>query len=327
MRLDSITRSWMLPSRASARLRRMAIETNSGGREKQAAALNSVGAALALTAGKVIVGVATGSLGILAEAAHSGLDLAAAVMTYGAVRISGRPADPGHRYGHGKVENLSALGETLLLLLTCAWIIYEALHRLLTHRVDVEVTVWSFAVMAASIVVDVSRSRMLYRVARRHNSHALEADALHFSTDIWSSSVVLVGLVCVVIADRVPSLAFLRDGDAIAALGVAVIVIWISGQLGWKTVQALIDAAPEGLEERIRSAAESVPGVSDCHNIRARYSGAQLFVDVHVTMDGGQTLRQAHALTEETERAIQRVVEGADVTVHPEPSEAATNPG
>jgi len=289
--------------------------------EKKAAALNSVGAALALTGMKAVIGIATGSLGILAEAAHSGLDLIAALLTYGAVKISARPADPSHPYGHGKVENLSAMGEALLLLLTCAWIIYEAVRRLRFHTVDVEVTVWSFAVMITSIIVDISRSRMLYRVARRHNSQALEADALHFSTDIWSSSVVLMGLTCVLIAERVPSLAFLVDGDAIAALGVAVIVVWVSGQLGWRTVQALVDASPAGLEERIRAAAESVIGVENCHNIRARYSGAQLFVDVHVTMDGGQTLRQAHALTEETEHAIQLVVADADVTVHPEPSE------
>jgi len=290
------------------------------GAEKQAAAVNSVGAALALTAMKTVVGITTGSLGILAEAAHSGLDLIAALLTYGAVRISDRPPDPGHHYGHGKVENLSALAETLLLLLTCAWIISEAVRRLRFHTVDVEVTVWSFAVMTTSIIVDISRSRMLYRVARRHNSQALEADALHFSTDIWSSSVVVLGLVCVVIADRVPSLAFLVDGDAIAALGVAVIVVWVSGRLGWRTVQALVDASPAGLEERIRAAAESVAGIENCHAIRARYSGAQLFVDVHVLVDGSQTLRQAHALTEETERAIQLVVAGADVTVHAEPS-------
>jgi cation diffusion facilitator family transporter len=291
------------------------------GREKKAAALNSVGAALALTGMKTVVGITTGSLGILAEAAHSGLDLIAALMTYGAVRISGRPADPGHHYGHGKVENLSALAETLLLLLTCIWIISEAVRRLRLHTVDVEVTAWSFAVMITSIIVDISRSRMLYRVARRHKSQALEADALHFSTDIWSSSVVVLGLVCVVLAERVPSLAFLVEGDAIAALGVAVIVVWVSGQLGWRTLQALIDASPAGLDERIRAAAESVAGVQNCHNIRARYSGAQLFVDVHVVMDGRQTLQQAHALTEETERAIQLVVADADVTVHPEPSE------
>jgi cation diffusion facilitator family transporter len=299
----------------------MTTERAKASAEKQGAALNSVGAALALTAMKAVVGMTTGSLGILAEAAHSGLDLVAALLTFGAVRISARPPDRGHRYGHGKVENLSALAETFLLLLTCAWIIYEAVRRLRFHVVDVEVTAWSFAVMITSIVVDISRSRMLYRVARRHSSQALEADALHFSTDVWSSAVVVLGLVCVLVAERLPSLAFLREGDAVAALGVAVIVVYVSGRLGWRTVQALIDASPASLEEPIRTAAQSVNGVENCHNIRARYSGAQLFVDVHVLIDGNQTLRQAHALTEAAERAIQTVVADADVTVHAEPSD------
>ena len=137
-----------------------------------------------------------GCFGILAEAAHSGLDLMAAVMTFLAVRISGKPADRNHLYGHGKAENLSALFETLLLLVTCFWIIYEATHRLLFHAVVLKITFWFFAVMITSIVVDVSRSRVLYRAARKYNSQALEADALHFSTDIWSSGVVILGLVC-----------------------------------------------------------------------------------------------------------------------------------
>jgi cation diffusion facilitator family transporter len=173
------------------------VITNSsqdGAHEKRSVAISSVIAAVGLTGFKLIVGFATGSLGILAEAAHSGLDLMAAVMTFLAVRISGKPADPNHLYGHGKVENLSALFETLLLLVTCIWIIYEARHRLLFHTIDLEVNYWSFTVMITSIVVDISRSRMLYRAARKYNSQALEADALHFSTDIWSSGVVILGL-------------------------------------------------------------------------------------------------------------------------------------
>ncbi|MCJ7783362.1 MAG: cation diffusion facilitator family transporter, partial [Desulfobacterales bacterium] len=148
-----------------------------GTHEKRWAALSSVIAAVGLTGFKIIVGLTTGSLGILAEAAHSGLDLMAAVMTFLAVGISGKPADRNHLYGHGKAENLSALFETLLLLVTCFWILYEATHRLLFHPVALKVTFWSFAVMITSIVVDVSRSRVLYRAARKYNSQALEADA------------------------------------------------------------------------------------------------------------------------------------------------------
>jgi len=288
-------------------------------REKRSAALSSLVAAVALTAMKTTVGLLTGSLGILAEAAHSGLDLVAALMTYIAVRISGKPADCTHLYGHGKVENLSALLETLLLFVTCGWIIREALHRLFSHQVEVEVTVWSFAVMATSIVIDYSRSRLLARTAKKYNSQALEADALHFETDVWSSAVVIAGLACVKLGEWAPSLGWLRAADAVAALGVSVLVIWVCWQLGRRTVDALVDSAPAGMEQRILAAVSAVPGVRDCHNIRVRYSGPILFLDLHVLMDGSQTLFQAHALTETIEGVIQQIVPHADVTVHPEP--------
>jgi cation diffusion facilitator family transporter len=291
-----------------------------GVHEKRSAALSSVIAAVGLTGFKIIVGFSTGSLGILAEAAHSGLDLMAALMTFLAVRISGRPADRNHLYGHGKVENLSALFETLLLLITCFWIIYEATHRLLYHSAGLEVNYWSFTVMITSILVDISRSRILYRAARKYNSQALEADALHFSTDIWSSGVVILGLFLVKLSEWVPSLAFLRQADSVAAIMVGVIVVYVSVKLGVRTIQALLDVAPSGIEEKIISAVEVLPGISDCHNVRVRYSGPQLFVDIHVLIDGSQTLIEAHNLTEEIERVIQKLIPNADVTVHPEPN-------
>jgi len=291
-----------------------------GAHEKRWAAMSSVIAAVGLTGFKMIVGLSTGSLGILAEAAHSGLDLMAALMTFLAVRISGKPADRNHLYGHGKAENLSALFETLLLLVTCFWIIYEATHRLLFHPVELKVTFWSFTVMITSIVVDVSRSRVLYRAARKYNSQALEADALHFSTDIWSSGVVILGLVCVKISGWVPGLAFLHQADSIAAILVGLIVVYISVKLGTRTVQALLDVAPSGIEREIISAVEVLPGVAGCHNVRVRYSGPQPFVDIHVLVDGNQTLKEAHNLTEEIESTIQKLIPNADVTVHPEPN-------
>ena len=288
-------------------------------REKQSAALTSLVAAIGLTSVKLTVGLLTGSLGILAEAAHSGLDLVAAVMTFLAIRISGRPPDSTHLYGHGKVENLSALAETGLLLLTCTWITWEAIRRLLFHTVEIEVTIWAFAVMAASIAVDASRSRVLARAAKKHRSQALEADALHFKTDIWSSTVVIVGLVCVKISELVPDLSWLKHADAIAALGVCIVVAWVSWKLGRRTVEALLDTAPAGMEQRILQAVEGVSGVKNCHNIRLRYSGPVLFIDLHVLVDGRQTLFEAHALTETIEGVIQQIAPEADVTVHPEP--------
>lgn len=289
------------------------------GQEKESAARNSVFAALALVLMKVVAGVSTGSLGILAEAAHSGLDLIASAVTFFAVREAAKPADREHRYGHGKVENLSALFETFLLLLTCAWIGYEAVHRLISGKVDVAVTFWSFMVMGISIFVDISRSRMLRRVARKYNSQALEADALHFSTDIWSSAVVILGLLCVALGDIIPHSNFLHYADAVAALLVAVIIVHVSIKMGGRTIAALLDSAPVGLHEKVVAAAMAIPGVINCHRVRIRSSGAQIFIDMHVLMDGRISLKEAHALTDHVEKTIRQVEPNADVTVHPEP--------
>jgi cation diffusion facilitator family transporter len=291
-------------------------------KEKRLVALISVLAAVGLTTFKLLVGLLTNSLGILAEAAHSGLDLVAAGMTLFAVRISDKPADEDHHFGHGKVENLSALFETLLLLATSGWIIYEAVDRLFYNPARVEASLWSFVVMGTSIVIDVNRSRMLSKAAKKYNSQALEADALHFGTDIWSSAVVILGLIGVTLARFIPFLSWMEKADAIAAMVVAVIVVYVSGQLGWRTISALLDSAPKGLAEKIEAAANSVKGVVDAHAVRIRPSGALWFVDMHINMNGEISLRQAHAATEAIEKAIQALLPMADVTVHVEPVEA-----
>ena len=297
----------------------MSNTTSESEREKQSAAGTSVAAALGLTSAKLAAGILTGSLGILAEAMHSGLDLVAAIITYIAIRIANRPADRTHLYGHGKIENLSALFEAGLLVVTCLWIGYEAIHRLLSASSHVNVTWWSFAVIIVSIVVDISRSRLLRRTAEKHHSQALEADAIHFETDIWSSAVVLLGLVCVSIAQLKPEWNWLHSADAIAALMVAAIILTVTGKLTLRSIQALLDAAPEGLEQKIRDTAMTVPGIADCHQVRMRYVGARLFADIHVLVDGALSLREAHALTEEVELAIHTAIGESDVTVHAEP--------
>ncbi len=289
-------------------------------KEKQWAATSSVIAAFGLTGSKLAIGIMTGSLGILAEAAHSGLDLIAAVITAFAVKTSGKPADPEHPYGHGKVENISAFIETLLLLITCFWIIYAAVQRIISGKIEIEVNAWSFAVIIVSIVVDISRSRMLYRVARKFNSQALEADALHFSTDIWSSAVVLMGLFCVKLNEWLQAYEFLHYADTVAAIVVGLIVIQVSIKLGIRTVNALLDAAPAGAQEKIRTAVEELPEILDCHNVRIRSVGHQSFIDLHVRINGDLTLREAHELTEEIERVIGDIVPSSDIVVHPEPN-------
>ena len=204
------------------------VLTEKQNNRKISVALTSVFAALILTVAKLTVGLWTNSLGILAEALHSALDMVAAIITFVAVYYSRNPADLDHNYGHGKIENFSALIETLILIVTCVWIIYEAVQRFI-HPVTPEVNIFSFGVIIFAIIVDYERSRMLFKVAKETRSQALEADALHFSTDIMSSSVVIFGLIFVFIGFPL--------GDAIAALIVAIIVIWISVKLGSKTIK------------------------------------------------------------------------------------------
>jgi cation diffusion facilitator family transporter len=296
------------------------MSQHSAEREKISAASSSVAAAALLTLLKLIVGLLTGSLGILSEMAHSGLDMVAALVTLFAVRVSDQPPDAEHPYGHGKVENLSALIETLLLLVTCAWIVYEVIQRLFFKTVEVEASMWAFFVMGTSIVVDISRSRMLYRAARKYHSQALEADALHFSTDIWSSLTVIIGLGLVWLSERLGAeWAWLAKADAVAALVVAIIVIYVSLQLGRRAVAVLLDAAPLGLAERIGSEVAQVPGVQSVGPVRVRQSGASTFVDLTVGVDRSAALEEAHQIATAVEDRVAVLTRHTDVVVHVDP--------
>ncbi len=282
--------------------------------EKVKVALSSVVAAVFLTGFKLVVGLMTGSLGILSEAAHSGLDLVAAVMTYFAVKVADKPADREHTYGHGKFENLSALFETLLLLLTCAWIIYEAVDRIFFHEVHIEVNFWSFAVMITAIIVDYSRSRVLFKAAKKYNSQALEADALHFSTDILSSSVVIFGLIGA-------SFGF-HKADAFAALVVSGIVIWISLRLGKRTIDMLTDKVPDiSLVDKIQNEVLKIDGVVNCRNIRIRQSGSKSFVDMVVDVKRTIPFEHAHQIMNLIEERVKNLIPNVDIVIHAEPIE------
>jgi len=287
-------------------------------REKKSVALVSLLAALLLVSLKTVVGLSTQSLGVLSEAAHSGLDLVAAGITYFSVRVSGKPADADHQYGHGKVENFSAFLETGLLLVTCAWIVWEATRRLFFKEVHVEPSLWAFGVMAISITIDHFRSRALDRVARKYDSQALEADALHFRTDVWSSSVVIAGLTGVLLADRFGWTALGR-ADPIAALVVAGIVVWISVRLGKRTVDVLLDAAPAGARPRVENAVAGVEGVLRVERVRTRRAGNRTFVDVTVAIPRTANFERAHDISDRVEEAVRGILPGADVMVHMEP--------
>jgi cation diffusion facilitator family transporter len=254
-------------------------------------------------------------LGILSEALHSALDMVAAVITLFSVRVSDKPADKEHNYGHGKVENLSALIETLLLLVTCVWIIYEAVHRLVTGNTHIEVSVWSYVVVISSIIIDYSRSRALYRVAKKHNSQALEADALHFSTDIWSSSVVLFGLI---------AYQFLGwyAADSIAALFVAVIVLYVSYKLGKKAIDVLLDRSPKNTPQVVREILSTYPEVLKYHSLKARTAGADTFIKFNAHFNPDLSLRDVHLVCDKIEAEIQSRITRSEVYIHAEPEDA-----
>ena len=264
-----------------------------------------------LTVLKIIVGLMTGSIGILSEAAHSAMDFGAAALTWFAVRISDKPADRKHHYGHTKIESVSALIETGLLFLTSAWVIYEAVKRLREGGHEIEVTWYSVAVIVISIVVDISRSRALTKVAKETGSQALEADALHFSSDILSSAVVLVGLVFVYFG--------MGWADAFAGLVVAVLVARAAWELGRKTIDVLVDAAPEGLPEQVEEITSKVPGVVAIEKMRIKPAGPFVFIDLTLTVSRTLPLEKVRSICAEAERRIEEALPDSDVTVNARP--------
>jgi cation diffusion facilitator family transporter len=276
--------------------------------EKEKVALGSIAASAGLTVAKALVGLATGSLALLSEAGHSLIDVAATVMTYFAVRISNKPADDEHHYGHGKVESIAALAETALLFVLSGIVAYAATGRLLTagqHRV--EATRWSFLVILVSIVVDFLRARVLYRVAAKTSSEALEADALHFGSDMWSSIAVLVGL---------GGVAFgFNWADSVAAVIVALFVCRAGWRLGSRTLNTLTDTAPAGAADRIIAAARKTKGVVAIDSVRARTVGATLFVDLSVGVSRTLPLDRVAILRMEIIAAIRKIMPGAEVNV------------
>jgi cation diffusion facilitator family transporter len=290
------------------------VEVEAMRRDKKSVALNSVFAAILITSLKVVVGIYTGSLGILSEAAHSGLDLIAAVITFMSVRVSDKPADADHQFGHGKVENFSAFIETGLLLLTCVWIVYEAGKRLFFHSVEIRPSAWAFVVMFISIIIDLWRSRRLKRIAIRYDSQALQADALHFSTDVWSSSVVILGLVIVSYAERSGRIGLLR-ADPISALFVAAIVVWVSWRLARQTIDALLDAAPAGIRVQIIDHVAAVNGVLEIERVRIRRAGNHYFVDLNIALSRQVTFQRSGLVADTARKAVREVLPEADVDV------------
>jgi cation diffusion facilitator family transporter len=285
--------------------------------EKKRAALLSVGSAVLLVSLKAFLVIRTGSLGVLSEALHSGLDLIAAIITFLSIRVSDQPADERHPYGHGKFENFSAFVETALLVVTALYVIYEAFDRLFFHSVHIEPSITAILVLLVALSIDITRARRLSRVAAKYSSEALEADALHFSTDVWSTIVVIVGIALVWVGEHW-NLPWLMYADALAGLTVAAVILWVGSRLGKRTLDALLDAAPEGLQEQITSALAEMDGVLSVERVRIRRAGNRYFVDATVSVPRTASLEQVHGWSDAIEQRVAEIVP-SDVVVHAEP--------
>ena len=279
--------------------------------EKQQVALFSMFASALMAGAKLIAAFSTGSLGILSEAIHSVLDFGATIITWFAIRWSDQPPDDEHHYGHAKIESVAALIETGLLFVTTGWIVWEAVKRLMAEESHVEVTWWAAAIVAGSILIDFNRSRALNRVAQKTSSEALEADALHFSSDMWSSMVVLLGLGAVWMG--IPA------ADSIAALVVSGFVGLAGWRLGARTLNTLLDRAPEGATEAVRAMVAGVDGILDVKSIRLRPSGATLFCSIVVEVPRTLPIDEIIALKETLHARVRQRYPNADITVTADP--------
>ena len=283
--------------------------------EKRWVSLVSVAAALAMTVLKAAVGLMTGSLGVLSDAAHSGLDLVGAAMTFVSVRVSDRPADWDHPYGHAKVENISAFVETGLMAVSALWFSGEAISRMFFHPVALRYSLWPFGVLVVSMGVDLWRSSQLRRVAKRHESAALEADALHFASDIWTSVAVVVGLAASWVG-AVRHVGWLRFADPVAALVVSVMILLFGWRLAWRAVAALTDQISPELHTQMLEAVRGTDGVLGIDQARVRKSGSHYFADVTLSLPRQLTFQRTEELVAEATAAVQRVLPGADVVIH-----------
>lgn len=277
--------------------------------EKKSVALISVLASLFLVTFKLIVGIITGSLSIISEALDSSIDSIASIITFVAVHISDKPADNEHNFGHGKVENLSAFFETILLFFISGWIVYHAVNNLITGSYEVNITIWSYIVIITSIVVDFSRVRKMKKVAKETNSQALEADAANFTADMISCVFVLIGLIFVNLGYHM--------ADSIAALIVSVIILRIAIKMGKKSINVLIDRAPEGQPEIVKTYLND--NNINFHSLKMRTSGADTFINFNVFMKPDMTVLDEHSITKKLEDDIKNLIPRSIILIDVEP--------
>jgi len=281
-------------------------------------ALLSFLAALALVATKLLVGLATSSLGILAEALHSGLDAVAALLSLYAVGVAERPPDEQHQYGHGKAQHLAALSEAAILAAVAIWIGFEAVMRLRSGGGDVQPEWYAFVLLFGVLIVDAARWSVSFRTGTRERNAALLASAWHFASDFAGTTAVLIGLALV-------SAGYPR-ADAVAALTVAGLVLVAAARLALRNIDALMDRAPSGLDRQIGQIAQAVPGVAEVRSVRVREAGGESFADVVIGVSRLEGLERSHQTMDEVEDAVRSQIGPAQVTVHVEPSTGAEAP-
>ncbi len=304
-------------SRASGALAAVSV---AAGADKRRVASRSMAAAAVMTLLKLAAGLLSGSLGVLSDAAHSGLDLAGAALTFFSVNVSDKPADEDHTYGHGKIENLSAFAEAGLMVFSCVWIVVEAASRMASHSLDLRHSLWPVLVLIASIAVDFWRSRELRAVAARTGSPALATDAFHFASDIWATLAVLVGLGASWLGARF-GIAFLDYADSLAAILVSLLILRMAVSLGHQAVGALLDEIPRETRSRLVREVERVPGVVAVERARVRRAGAGHFVDLTLALPRRFTFEHTGELVRAATAAAQRVLPRADVVIHTVPRE------
>jgi cation diffusion facilitator family transporter len=279
-------------------------------KEKTKVALISIIASASLALFKFVIAQMTGSLAILSESLHSGLDIMAAIMTLYAIRMVIRPPDLEHPYGYAKFESITSLAETILLFVAAVWIFYDGFQRIFFIHSEPEITFFSFAVMIVSILVDYSRSKTLYRIAHKYGSQALEADALHFKTDMLTSGVVLIGLVIVYLFG-------ISNADSYAAIIVAGVIVYTSLGLGRRTLDVLLDKAPKGIQGQILESITGFEGVKNVHSVRVRKVISETFVDLHIEVPRIYTHDKAHKIATNVENKIRNeILPNSDVVVH-----------
>jgi cation diffusion facilitator family transporter len=287
---------------------------------KQRAALSSMGITLLLVLGKLTVALLSGSLGLLSDALHSGMDLIGTIVSFAAVRVGDRPPDANHPYGHAKAESLAALFAVFLLAMTALGICYEAYRKAFVVTEIPEISAWSMGVPVLAMVIDWNRARALARVARATGSQALAADAANFASDLWSSAVVLAGLGLIWVGEQVGWPAHWLSGiDAASGALVAVVIFHVAWGLAGRTIDSLMDAVPRHLVPALQTAAARTAGVVATTNARLHYVGDQAYADVVVNVPRGLSLEESEAISEDVIHEVRQVVPQADVVVHTHP--------